>query len=167
MATTATNKQPLLIDRVFHNVIDASTLTSGSDSSLDVLGTNESAVLVDCSTNDGAIVEDLYTISRDSNSYTCLFYLSTAADYLRPNESTFIAGIGTSSTAGQTVSAIDGGALPRILAPVPQVAAEQAVPAQFRALYVPKGKVLWSTLMLAAPLNSNTAPIIGAQGGFY
>ena len=167
MATTATNKQPLLIDRVLHNVIAANTLTSGSASSLDVSGTNESAVLVDCTTNDGAIVEDLYTISRDSNAYMCLFYLSTAADYLRPSESVFIAGIQTSASAGQTVSAIDTGTLPRILAPVPQVAAEQAVPSQFRALYVPKGKVLWTTLMLPAPLNSSLAPMIGAQGGFY
>ena len=167
MATTATNKQPLLIDRVFHNVIASNTLTSGSATSLDVLGTNESAVLVDCSTNDGAIVEDLYTISRDANNYTCLFYLSTAADYLRPTEAVFIAGITASDTAGQTVSALDTGTLPKILAPVPQVATEQTIPAQFRALYVPKGKVLWATLMLASPLNSSIAPMIGAQGGFY
>ena len=34
MATTATNKQPLLIDRVFHNAIEGNTLSSGSDSAL-------------------------------------------------------------------------------------------------------------------------------------
>ena len=77
MATTATNKQPLLVDRVFHNVIETNTLTSGSDSSLDILGTNQSAVLVDCTTNDGGIVEDLYAISRTgtTTAYSVLFYL--------------------------------------------------------------------------------------------
>ena len=49
MATTATNKQPLLVDRVFHNVINSNSLTSGSDTSLDILGTNESAILLDLS----------------------------------------------------------------------------------------------------------------------
>ena len=68
MATTTTNKQPLLVDRVLHNVIESNTLTSGSDTSLDILGTNQSTVLVDCSSNDGAVVEDLYTIARTSTS---------------------------------------------------------------------------------------------------
>ena len=53
MATTTTNKQPLLVDRVFHNVVESNSLTSGSDTELNIIGTNEAAVLVDCSTNDG------------------------------------------------------------------------------------------------------------------
>lgn len=167
MATTATNKQPLLIDRVLHNVIKANTLVSGSDSSLDPTGNNASAVLVDCTTNDGAIVEDIYAISRDSNAYTCLFYLSTAADYLRPNEAVFVAGMVTSTTPGATSSAHDTQILPRILAPVPQVGTATTAPLQNRALYVPKGQVLWTTLQLLSALNSEAAPIIGAQGGFY
>ena len=65
MATTSTNKQPLLIDRVFHNVVESNTLTSGSETALDILGTNQSAVLVDCTGNDGGLVEDhLCTIAR-------------------------------------------------------------------------------------------------------
>ena len=88
MATTATNKQPLLVDRVFHKAVSAMSLASGSATSLDIEGTNQSAVLVDCSANDGAVVEDLYVIARTSTStaYTALFYLSSAVDYLRPTE---------------------------------------------------------------------------------
>ena len=72
MATTATNKQPLLIDRVFHNVVEGNTLSSGSDASLDILGTNSSVVLVDCTSNDGGIVEDLYSIAHTGSTTTTL-----------------------------------------------------------------------------------------------
>ena len=163
MATTATNKQPLLIDRVFHEIKQGNTLTSGSATSLDILGTNESNVLVDCSTNDGAIVEDLYTISRTgtTTSYKALFYLSNSVDYLRPAEAELVAIVDSSTTAGTKVSASD---LPTVLAPLPHVGSDS----QLKALYVPKGKILWCTLQLAGPAATGTdTPIIGAQGGFY
>ena len=101
MATTATNKQPLLIDRVFHNAVEGNTLSSGSDTSLDILGTNTSSVLVDCTGNDGGIVEDLYAIARTSSSatYKVLFYLSSSVDYLRPGEGIYIASVESSDTS--------------------------------------------------------------------
>ena len=159
MATTATNKQPLLVDRVLHNVIASNTLASGSDTSLDILGTNESAVLLDCTTNDGAIIEDLYTIARATDAYTVLFYISTAVDYLRPNEGVYIGKVESSTNAGDLTNAV----LPRVLAPVAHTGSD----GQLKALYVPKGKVLWCTLQLAGPVNNATTPIIGAQGGLY
>ena len=162
MATTATNKQPLLIDRVFHNTVQGNTLTSGSDSSLDIVGTNESAVLVNCTSNDGGIVEELYAISRTGTgtSYEVMFYFSPSIDYLRPSEATYVGSVTTSTTEGE-VAAADS--LPRVLAPLPNTGSE----AQLRALYVPKGMVLWTTLKLAGPANTSDTPIIGAQGGFY
>lgn len=162
MATTATNKQPLLIDRVFHKAIATNTLTSGSDDSLDILGTNESAVLVQCSDNDGGIVEDLYSIARTTTSatYTALFYLSSSLDYLRPNESTLVAILESSGTSGTKVSASD---LPKVLAPLPHTGSVS----QLNALYIPRGMNLWVTLQVAGPVNSSDTPIIGAQGGFY
>ena len=162
MATTATNKQPLLVDRVFHNTVEGNTLTSGSATSLDIVGTNESSVLVDCTTNDGGIVEELYTIARtgSSTSYKVLFYFSTSVDYLRPSEATLVATILSSTTEGQITSC---DTLPKVLAPLPTTGTE----AQLRALYVPKGTVLWTTIQVAGPVNTNDTPIIGAQGGFY
>ena len=161
MATTATNKQPLLIDRVFHNAVEGNTLTSGSDSSLDILGTNQSNVLVDCTSNDGGIVEDLYAISRTGAgaTYKVLLYLSSSLDYLRPGEGIYVGQLDSDTTAGVKVTAD----LFSILAPVPRVGSD----AQAKALYVPKGKALWCTLQLAGPNNTSDTPIIGAQGGFY
>jgi hypothetical protein len=162
MATTATNKQPLLIDRVFHNAIEGNTLTSGSETSLDILGTNQASILVDCTSNDGAIVEDLYAISRTTTSisYTVLFYLSPSLDYLRPNEGVYVGQIVTDTTAGELSSSIQ---LPKILAPMPRTGETSFA----TAFYVPKGKALWCTLQLAGPTNSADTPVIAAQGGFY
>ena len=162
MATTATNKQPLLVDRVLHNVLTSNLLTSGSDTSLNIEGTNESAVLVDASGNDGAIVEDLYAISRTGSAtqYKILFYLSSSTDYLRPSEAYYIGQIETSATSGEVTSS---STLPKILAPMPHTGTES----QFRALYIPKGRVLWCTLQSAGPINSSDGPVIGAQGGYF
>ena len=161
MATTSTNKQPLLVDRVFHNIVATDNLASQSDTSLNVDGSNTSAVLLNCQTTDGGIVEDLYTISRSPDTaYTALFYFSSAVDYLRPEEAVYIGSVESSTTEGTVVSSAT---LPKVLAPLPNAGNE----AQVRALYVPRGKVLWVTLQLAGPVNLKTTPIVGAQGGFY
>ena len=176
MATTATNKQPLLVDRVFHNVIKTDRLSSNDATSVNVAGTNSSAVVLSCVGTDGAVVEDLYVISRSGptgegetadpgTEYTALFYFSNATDYLRSDEAVFIGALTSTTVVGQIRSSET---LPKILAPVPQVAGP-AGGNQFYALYVPKGKVLWVTLQLDQPVTSNadTLPIVGAQGGFY
>jgi len=162
MATTATNKQPLLVDRVLHNVLSSNLLTSGSGTSLNIEGTNESSVLVDASGNDGAVIEDLYVISRTGSGtqYKILFFLSSASDYLRPNDAMYIGQIESSATSGEVTSSTT---LPKILAPMPHTGTES----QFRALYLPKGRVLWCTLQSSGPINSNDGPIVGAQGGYF
>ena len=160
MASTSTNKQPLLVDRVFNNAITSNTLSSGSDTSINIIGTNASAVLVDCTTNDGALVEDMWTISRDTTPYTVMFYLSTAVDYLRSTEAVFVGQITTASTVGNFANVSQ---LPFVLAPVPQVGDQP----KNQAFYVPTGKALWTTLKLASPIGGDKAPIIAAQGGFF
>ena len=166
MATTSTNKQPLLVDRVFHNVVKTDRLSSNDDTSVNVAGTNSSSVVLSCVGTDGAVVEDLYVISRSGvATYTALFYFSNVTDYLRADEAVFIGSLTSTTTIGQIRSSET---LPKILAPVPHVA-DGSGGNQFYALYVPKGKVLWVTLQLAQPVesDSDTLPIIGAQGGFY
>lgn len=166
MATTATNKQPLLVDRVFHNVIKTDQLSSNDATSVNVAGTNSSSVVLNCVGSDGAVIEDLYAISRSgTTTYTALFYFSSATDYLRSDEATYVGSIESTTTIGEITSS---SSLPKVLAPVPHVADADSSN-QFRALYVPKGRVLWVTLQLDQPVNAdaNTLPIVGAQGGFY
>ena len=160
MASTSTNKQPLLIDRVFNNLITSNTLASGSATSINILGSNASSVLVDCTTNDGGIIEDLWTISRSTTPYTVLFYISTAIDYLRSTEAVYVGEITTSQTVGTYANVAQ---LPAVLAPVPQVGSNP----KNSAFYVPSGKALWATVQVVTPISSDESPIIGAQGGFY
>ena len=168
MASTSTNKQPLLIDRVLYESIGTETLASGSNSSFDINGTNSSAVLVDCTTNDGAIIEDMFLISRHTSAYTALFYFSPAVDYLRSNQAVYVGSITSSTTPGQFSNV---SYLPRVLAPVPAAGntegLEPGTPLKNQALYIPRGKALWVTLQIGNPLNSTNAPIAGVQGGYY
>ncbi len=155
MAATSTNKQPLLVDRVMHSVID---LNTAAVASINVAGTNTALLLVDGSQSDGCIIEDIYAIARGSVESTINLYMSSAFDYLRPNEGIFIGSFKSATTAGNVTRWEE---MPKILAPMPQTGTEQ----QFRALYLPKGKSVW-----AARQDTNTVndgPLLGAQGGWY
>ena len=155
MAATSTNKQPLLVDRVMHNVID---LNTAAVASINVAGTNTALLLVDGSQSDGCIIEDIYAIARGSVESTINLYMSSAFDYLRPNEGVFIGSFKSATTAGNVTRWEE---MPKILAPMPQTGTES----QFRALYLPKGKSVW-----AARQDTNTVndgPLLGAQGGWY
>lgn len=165
MASTATNKQPLLVDRVFHEIIDTDALVSGSATSLDITGTNQAAVITNQISGDGALIEDIYTISRDTNASTLLLYFATAADFLR-TDALLVGKVVSSTTAGNVTHWED---MPYVLAPVPQVSLASAntrASGQFKGLYVPKGKVLWVTRQATAAL-TNTGPLFGAQGGLF
>ena len=164
MATTATNKQPLLIDRVLHNVVDTnSTFTS----TLDVSGTNTAEILVNAISTDGCIIEDVYSISRGGAEETINLYISSSDDYLRPNEGVLVGQFTSAATAGEVSS---WAFAPKILAPVPATTDGDATsptgaPVQFRALYVPKGRCLWVARQSTEVVTDG--PFVGAQGGWY
>lgn len=155
MAATSTNKQPLLIDRVMHNVVNLDNAAVGA---IDVLGTNTAALIIDATQSDGCIVEDVYCISRSTAPMKINLYMSPSFDYLRPGEGVFIGQLTSASTKGTVVS-LD--TLPKILAPMPQVGDV----AQFRALYIPKGRALWAGREDVAAVNDG--PLLGVQGGWY
>jgi hypothetical protein len=155
MAATSTNKQPLLVDRVLHYVVD---LNTAAVAAIDVGGTNTALLIVDGTQQDGAIIEDIYSISRGSVESTINLYLSTAFDYLRPNEGVFIGSFKSATTAGGVTRWDD---MPKILAPMPQTGSES----QYRALYIPKGRALWAARQ---DVNiTSDGPLLGCQGGWY
>ena len=155
MAATSTNKQPLLVDRVLHYVVD---LNTAAVAAIDVAGTNTALLVVDGTQLDGAIIEDIYSVSRGTAPETINLYLSSAPDYLRPNEGVFIGQFTSATTAGEVTRWTE---MPKILAPMPQTGTEQ----QFRALYIPKGKALWAARQSAVIVNDG--PLLGCQGGWY
>ena len=155
MAATSTNKQPLLVDRVMHNVVNLDNAAVGA---IDVLGTNTAVLVVDATQSDGCIIEDVYCISRSTAPHKINLYMSTSFDYLRPQEGVFIGQLSSATTVGEIVSLET---LPKILAPMPQTGTDS----QFRALYIPKGKVLW--VARQATTAATDGPIVGCQGGWY
>ena len=155
MAATSTNKQPLLVDHILHYAVNLDTATNAD---LDITGTNTAVLLVDSTTADGAIIEDIYTIARGTAPHTVNLYLSSANDYLRPNQAIFIGSVTSATTKGNVVRWDD---MPKSLAPVPQVGTD----AYNRALYIPKGRSLWAARESTA--NVTDGPILGCQGGWY
>ena len=156
MATTSTNKQPLLVDRLLHYVV--STSTSFNDG-IDPSGNNAATLLVDSTTADGAIIEDVYLISRSASEYTVNLYVSPARDYLRPNEGVFVGQFKSPTTAGGVLHWED---MPRSLTPVPQVGDNP----YNKAFYLPKGLALWAARN-GSTTNVADAPLVGCQGGWY
>lgn len=155
MAATSTNKQPLLVDHIFHYAINLDTALNDG---MDIAGTNTAALILDSTSADGAIIEDVYTIARGTTASTVNLYLSTAQDYLRPNQSVYIGKVVSATTIGNVVRWEE---MPKTLAPVPQVGTESFN----RALYVPKGYALWAAR--DSSTNITDGPILGCQGGWY
>ena len=155
MAATSTNKQPLLVDRVLHYAVD---MSASFIDGIDITGTNSAALLVDSTSLDGAIIEDVYTFSRKASEVKINLYMSTSNDYLRSQEGVLIGTFKTATTLGGVSHWED---MPRILAPMPQTGDDS----QFKALYVPKGRALWAAFQGSAV--DQEAPILGCQGGWY
>ena len=154
MATTSTNKQPLLVDRVFHEIVSTNL---AYNQGMDVVGTNSAALLLNCIGSDGAIAEYVYAISRGSNEYVINFFLSSNNDYLRPTEAFFIGSL-TSATTEKTIAELE---LPKCLTPVPRVDSD----AKNKALYIPANKALWVARDSATDVSDG--PLVGVQGGYF
>ena len=159
MSSTATNKQPLLIDRPLHVVYDLDKAITGvaSSGSVNIIGTNTAIACVNAIGTDGAILEDIYCWNRSTTQQWINLYFSSDSDFLRTT-AIFIGRFQSSNSAAP--SKTDYGDMPNITAPVPQVSV-----AQFKALYVPAGTCLWAARHDTAEVTNG--PIVGFQGGWY
>ncbi len=155
MAATSTNKQRLLVDRVLHYVCNLDTAAVGA---IDVAGTNTALLIVDAIPTDGAIIEDIYSISRGTSESIINLYMSTSADYLRPGEGVLVGQFTSATTIGSVTHWEN---MPRVIAPMPQTGSES----QFKSLYIPKGRALWAARQ--ANTLSTDGPLLGCQGGWY
>ena len=155
MAATSTNKQPLLVDHVLHVV---ENLDTAINDGIDIIGTNDAKLLIDSTSADGAIIEDVYLIARGTSAYPVNLYISTARDYLRPSESYFVGSI-TSATTAKDVTRWDE--MPYCLVPTPHVGSDS----RNRAFYLPKGYSFWAARQSDTPVTDG--PLIGVQGGWY
>ena len=188
MASTSTNKQPLLVDRIFHKITDMKGGTIGLNDRVDLSSTNNAKLLLDCTKNDGAVISEIYTLGRDTTGNTgnitpwiINFYMTASNTILSATDAKFLGFMtcGGVETAGQTNDGerVFFAGAPYILFPVPGVGSTDdtdVIGTQFQALYIPKGYALWAGVNAkedssnnAVDANANTAPICGVQGGFF
>lgn len=169
MSSSSTNKQPLLVDRPLLQLrrLDATSTPGGVDPSTGTSG----VMLVDCTSNDGALIESVFLVQRVAgNSVPVNLYLSTSNQLLGSltdggtADSWFLAraGFDVGPDVGTTVEF----ELPRLLSPIPHGgAATSAEPVQFRGLRLERGLALWASVDSSSAVPG--APLIGVQGGYY
>ena len=169
MASTSTNKQPLLVDSVIWESLNLTDVITGNPNNSDVTGTNNAELLVSCVNSDGAIIEEIRTISRGTTQYTVNLYMSTEADYLRPGVAQFVGRILVAGVddEGAVADPVEGTInkftdMMNTLVPVPHIGDDP----NLKALYVPKGKALWVALQ-SQTQGMADAPYVQAQGGRY
>tara|TARA_R100001082_G_scaffold81687_1_gene48578 strand:- start:6691 stop:7167 length:477 start_codon:yes stop_codon:yes gene_type:complete len=158
MASTATNKQPLLIDSPLHVVYNTDKAITGSATLIDIQGTNTAIAAVNAIGTDGCIIEDIYALNRGTTVYTVMLYFSSQSDFLR-TDSVFIGSFNSDNAATPTKKEWEH--MPFTLAPVPNV----GTVSRNQALFVPGGTCLWVARKSAA--NVTDGPIVGFSGGWY
>ena len=179
MATSSSNKMPLLVDRPLHSfatIGGTAALTSATD-----FNTPSGAgctLLVDCSANDGAVIDSLSILINQASTTTrtVLVFLSTAtaSSGISPLNTACVASaaIPGGSTAGQRVNI----SLPPLSVPVPSLASPAATVAAYPSetdkkntgLYIPSTALLYVgvSAALTAP-SAATRVHVFAQGGFF
>lgn len=179
MATTSSNKQPMLVDRPLHSfasVGGAAGLTTATN--FNTPSGSGCVLLVDCSSNDGAIVDSISVIITEASTTTStvLAFLSTAASQasISASNTACVASVAIpgGSTAGQRINM----SLPPLTIPVPNLASPAATASTYPSetdkkntgLYIPSTALLYVglTAALTAP-SSATRVHVFAQGGFY
>ena len=169
MASTSTNKQPLLVDHVLHEIVDLVGATVEPSTVIDVGGSNGAKLLVDCTTNDGAVIAEIYSTARTvSTGYTINLYISNANDFLRPSQALFVGAFNGGTSDG--VRTVWTG-MPFLLNPVPGVGSTDAanvIGTQFQGMYVPKGRALWAAVRKQSATDATAAaPLVAAHGGYF
>lgn len=195
MAATSTNKQPLLVDRVLCKMVDLSGTLVGTlppETAVDPQ-TAAGALLVDCTKNDGAVIETIWTISRaiteetyeaDPNvvpnppqgkfGYIVNFYLCPSNTVLIPDQAYYVTSIVAGTLEGERMQSYN---LPEVTAPVAAMGSieregGEVKPTQYRCLYIPKGQCLWAAAVQqykidGTPDQAAFAPLACVQGGYY
>jgi hypothetical protein len=170
VATTSSNKMPLLVDRPLHSfatVGGAACLNTATN--FNTVNGGGCALLVDCSSNDGGVIDSISIIANEASTTasTVLVLLSVATSSNGINSSNTAciasAAIG-SSTAGQRTNI----SLPPLSIPVPGSTGTNELDKKNTGIYVPSGALIYVGVnaVLTAP-SAATRVHVFAQGGFF
>ena len=178
MASTSSNKMPLLVDRPLHSFAtlgDIAALTTATN--FNTPSAAGCVLLVDCSANDGAIVDSVSIIANEASTTASIVLLflsvATTATSVSSANSVCVASEAIASTAVGDRTNIS---LPALSVPVPNLASPAATMATYPAeldkkntgLYIPSGATLFTGVSAALTAPATTTRVhVFAQGGFF
>lgn len=164
---------PLLVDRPLHSfatIGGAAALSTATNFNTPASG--GCVLLVDCSANDGAVVDSLSIIANEANTTASnvVVFLSTATTATNITTAN-TACVGTASITSGAVGTRTNIPLPPLTIPVPNLGGTTSVGETDKkntGLYVPSGALLYVGVdaALASP-SANTRVHVFAQGGFF
>ena len=173
MATSSSNKMPLLVDRPLHSFATlggAAALTDAAN--LNTPSGGGCVLLVDCLSNDGAVVDSLSIMATEASTtaaQVCIFLsiAASAASITSANSVCVAQATISSGTAGTRTNI----PLPPLSIPVPNLGGSTSAGETDKkntGLYVPSGAVIYAGVSqaLTAP-SSATRVHVFAQGGFF
>ena len=173
MATSSSNKMPLLIDRPLHSFATlggAAALTTATN--LNTPSGGGCVLLVDCLSNDGAVVDSISIIANQASTTAvrvCVFLsiAASAASITSSNTVCVASEVVTSTTIGDRTNI----ALPPLCIPVPNLGGSTSATETAKkntGLYVPPGAVIYvgTSAAITAPSTSSRIHVF-AQGGFF
>jgi hypothetical protein len=178
LASTSSNKTPMMVDRPLHafaKVGTSAALSSSSD--LTTLVGNGCRLLVDCSSNDGAVIDSVSVIENNnsvSSVRVCLFLsVATSSADITNTNTAYVAGV-TISGAG-TAGLRTNIPLPPLSVPVPCLASPainidqypNEVEKKNTGLYVPSGALVYVGVSQVISSPSGAQVTVFAQGGFF
>ena len=173
MASTSTSKQPMLVDRPFHEFVTVggtTALTVSSD--FTSIASGGCVKLLDCTSNDGGVIDSISIVANQSGTTAAivLVFLSTATaqqTITAANTACVASAVIASSTAGERTNI----SLPPLLVPVPNLGGTTSVSELQKknsGLYVPVGKLIYVGVSAAISAPSSATRVhVFAQGGFY
>lgn len=178
MATSSSNKMPLLVDRPLHSFATlGGTAGLTTATNFNTPSPGGCVVLVDCLSNDGAVVDSISIVATEAatTAVNVLVFLSVASSaslITALNTVCVASGAVASATAGQRTNI----SLPALSVPVPNLAGPAATTTTFASetdkkntgIYVPSGGLLYVGLSAAITAPSATTRVhVFAQGGFF
>ncbi len=178
MATTSSNKMPLLVDRPLHSYAtlgDVACLASATNfNSIESAGCY---LLIDCSSNDGAVLDSLSIMANEANTTasSVLVFLSVASSKNAITQLNTVC-VANAAITSSAVGARTNISLPPLCVPVPNLASPAATMATYpdeatkknTGLYVPSGATIYVGVSAALTAPAATTRVhVFAQGGFF
>ena len=171
MATTSSNKMPLLVDRPLHSFASLGASAGLTTASNFNTPSTSLTLLVDCSANDGAIIDSISLISNQASltSVKVIAFLSVATTPAAVTATNTLA-VGF-ATVGSGLGDRVNMSLPALCVPVPNLGGDTSVNETDKkntGLYVPSGATLYvgTSAAITAPSAASRVNVF-AQGGFF